>query len=50
MALLIPYQWPYSSFHKLIDQGVYQQDCDCRCSGAIADFTGLLEIDLRFGE
>lgn len=40
-----PHQWPYSSFHPLVGQGGYQRDWACQCSGAITDFTGLLEYD-----
>ncbi|MGB3294013.1 MAG: hypothetical protein WBB01_13590 [Phormidesmis sp.] len=31
-------------------EGAYQRDWACRCGGAIADFTGLLGVDLLSGE
>ncbi len=45
-----PHQWPYSSFHKLVGQGVYQRDWACQCNGSNVDFAGLLEVDLLSGE
>ena len=45
-----PHQWPYSSFHELVGQGVYQQDWVCQCHGTSTDFAGLLEVGLLCGE
>ncbi|MDB9526929.1 transposase [Oscillatoria sp. CS-180] len=45
-----PHQWRYSSFHKLVGEGVYRRDWACRCSGSRASFRWFDEVGLCFGE
>jgi len=45
-----PHQWPYSSFHRWVREGVYRSDWCCVCENrrpCIPDFT---ELDKRTGE
>lgn len=45
-----PHQWPYSSFHKLVSAGTYQQDWGCRCNAPKAVFEADFDRDLCTGE
>lgn len=45
-----PHQWPYSSFERFVEKGIYPREWGCACSGVVPSFPTLEAIAERAGE